>query len=323
MLHAIGPLWPTLLAILGVLIAIVTSAHIVLYKNDVRAAIGWSGLVWLAPFIGAVLYWMLGINRIRRRAGRIRRGNALAQDFTREMALKQQEALLLPATMPGRFGALATAVGTTSGQSLVPGNTVEPLIDGDQAYPAMLAAIDGATTSIGMTSYIFDNDPAGAQFVDALARAVARGVTVRVLIDGVGARYSRPPITRPLTERGVPNARFLPRIFPLANPYFNLRSHRKILVIDGKTGFVGGMNIRQACIIAIPCKDATQDIHTKITGPVVQQLVETFAFDWHFTTRETLEGPAWFPVLEGPGRWWPAAFPTGRMRTSRRCTTRS
>jgi cardiolipin synthase len=311
LLHAIGPLWPTLLAVLGVLIAILTSAHIVLFKNDVRAAIGWAGLVWLAPFIGAMLYWMLGINRIRRRAGRIRRGNALSQDFTREMALKHEEAQLLPATMPGRFAALATAVGTTSGQALVPGNTVEPLIDGDEAYPAMLAAIDSATTSIGMTSYIFDNDLSGVQFVDALARAVARGVTVRVLIDGVGARYSRPPITRPLAERGVPHARFLPRIFPLANPYFNLRSHRKILVVDGKVGFVGGMNVRQACVIAVPSRDATQDIHARVTGPVVRQLVETFAFDWHFTTRESLDGPAWFPVLEPTGLVVARGIPDG------------
>ena len=86
-----------------------------------------------------------------------------------------------------------------------------------------------------MTSYIFDNDRAGAMFADALARAVQRGVTVRVLIDGVGARYSIPPITGVLAARGIPHARFLPHIFPLANPYFNLRSHRKILVIDGRS----------------------------------------------------------------------------------------
>jgi hypothetical protein len=88
LLRSIGPFWPTLLAVLGVVIALGTSAHIVLFKTDVRAAIGWTGLVWLAPFIGAVLYWLLGINRIRRRAGRIRRGTNLGQDFTQEIALK-------------------------------------------------------------------------------------------------------------------------------------------------------------------------------------------------------------------------------------------
>jgi cardiolipin synthase len=305
-LRTITQLWPHIIAVLGVLVAVGTTAHIVLFKSDVRAAIGWAGLVWLAPFVGAILYWMLGINRIRRRAGLLRRGIALSSDFTQEIAAKQQEAAFLPATMPGRFAALATAVGTTSGQALMPGNTVEPLVDGDAAYPAMIAAIDAATVSVAMTSYIFDNDRAGAMFADALERAVKRGVTVRVLIDGVGARYSKPPITGVLTARGITIARFLPHIFPLANPYFNLRSHRKIMVVDGRTGFVGGMNVREGCLLlamppGAPSKEATQDIHARVTGPVVRQLMETIAFDWHFTTKEVLEGPAWFPDLEATG----------------------
>ena len=310
-LRIIGHVSPHVLAVLGVLVAVGTTAHIVLFKSDVRAAIGWAGLVWLAPFVGAILYWTLGVNRIRRRAGRIRRGRALAQDFTQEIAVRQAEAHYLPATMPFRFAALATAVGTTSGQSLVPGNTVEPLIDGDQAYPAMIAAIDAATTTIGMSTYIFDNDRAGAMFSEALARAVARGVAVRVLIDGVGARYSKPPITGVLTARGITNAQFLPRIFPLANPYFNLRSHRKILVIDGRIGFVGGMNVREGCLLAVPSKDPTQDVHARITGPVVRQLTETFAFDWHFTTKELLEGPGWYPPLEATGPVVARGIPDG------------
>jgi len=311
LLRSIVHWWPHIVAVLGVLVALGTTAHIVLFKSDVRAAIGWTGLVWLAPFIGAMLYWLLGINRIRRRAGRIRRGTNLAQDFTQEIALKQQEASFLPATMPTRFGALATAVGATSGQALIPGNTVEPLINGDQAYPAMLAAIEAATATIGMTSYIFDNDRAGALFAEALAGAVARGVVVRVLIDGVGARYSKPPITGVLTARGITTARFLPRIFPLANPYFNLRSHRKILVVDGRVGFVGGMNVREGCLLAVPSRDPTQDIHARVTGPVVRQFVETFAFDWHFTTREVLAGPGWFPVLEPTGPVVARGIPDG------------
>ena len=309
--RTIGHLWPHIIAVSGVLVALGTTAHIVLFKSDVRAAIGWAGLVWLAPFVGALLYWMLGINRIRRRAGRMRRGIALSSDFTQEIAAKQQEAQFLPATMPGRFAALATAVGTTSGQQLMPGNTVDPLVDGDEAYPAMLEAIDSATRTVAMTSYIFDNDRSGAMFADALARAVGRGVVVRVLIDGVGARYSKPPITGVLAARGITTARFLPHIFPLANPYFNLRSHRKILVVDGRIGFVGGMNVREGCLLAEPSKEPTQDIHARVTGPVVRQLMETIAFDWNFTTKEVLEGPDWFPELEPTGPVVARGIPDG------------
>lgn len=301
LLDAIGPLWPTIVAVLGIVVALAASAHIVLYKSDVRGAIGWVGLVWLSPFIGALLYWLLGINRIRRRAGKIRRTSALAHDYTEEIALKQREAGLLPAGTPDRFVALATAIGTATGRELVGGNSVTPLVNGDEAYPAMLEAIASAQYTIGMSSYILDNDRAGLQFADALEAAVKRGVTVRVLIDGVGARYSRPPITRVLTARGVPNARFLPHLFPLANPYFNLRSHRKILVVDGTNGFVGGMNVREGCVMAWPSREPTQDVHARVTGPVVRQLTEAFVFDWRFTTKEQLAGPSWFPPLVPTG----------------------
>ena len=299
LLELIGPVWPTVIAVLGILVALAATAHILLYKSDVRAAIGWTGLVWLSPFVGAVLYWLLGINRIRRRAGRIRRAAVLAHDYTEEIALKRQEAAVLPPGMPGRFVALATAIGTATAQELLPGNRVEPLVDGDEAYPAMLEAIAQARHTIGMSSYILDNDASGRQFAEAFAAAIGRGVQVRVLIDGVGARYSRPPITDLLARLRVPHARFLPHIFPLANPYFNLRSHRKILVVDGTVGFVGGMNIRAGCVLARPSKEPTQDIHARVDGPVVRQLAEAFAFDWRFTTKEQLEGPEWFPHL-GP-----------------------
>jgi cardiolipin synthase A/B len=301
LLRILGTFWPTLVAVLGIMVALMATAHILLYKSDVRAAIGWTGLVWLSPFVGAILYWLLGINRIRRRAGRIRRTAALAHDYTEEIALKQKQAAILPPGLPRRFAALATAVGTTTAQELVPGNLVEPLLNGDEAYPAMLEAIGSARHTVGMSSYILDNDAAGRQFADAFADAVRRGVQVRVLIDGVGARYSRPPITRRLAELGVPHARFLPHIFPLANPYFNLRSHRKLLVVDGSVGFVGGMNVREGCILARPSKGNTQDLHARVRGPVVHQFAEAFAFDWRFTAREQLEGPEWFPPLAPAG----------------------
>ena len=205
--HAIGPIWPTVVAILGVLVALAASAHIVLHKSDVRAAIGWTGLVWLSPFVGAVLYWLLGVNRIRRRAGRIRRAAALAHEDTEEIALKRKEAGVLPMPLVKRFSSLATAVGTTTAQELVAGNTVEPLLNGDEAYPAMIEAIASAKHTVGMSSYILDNDRSGNEFAQALAAAVKRGVTVRVLIDGVGARYSRPPMPRSTTARCATGSR--------------------------------------------------------------------------------------------------------------------
>ncbi len=169
-----------------------------------------------------------------------------------------------------------------------------------QAYAAMLDAIDRAERTVGLTTYIFDRDPTGESFAAALARAVKRGVEARVLIDGVGVRYSYPAITGLLRREGVTSAEFLPSLFPLSLHYANLRNHRKILVADGRVGFTGGLNIRQGhseragpgCI---------RDVHFRLQGPVVAHLAETFAEDWAFTTGELLSGDGWFPPIPPAG----------------------
>jgi cardiolipin synthase len=184
---------------------------------------------------------------------------------------------------------------------LTTGNRVTPLQNGDEAYPAMLEAIDSASASIGLSTYIFDSDPAGAQFTDALDRAVRRGVDVRVLIDTVGARYSRPSITRELRRRNVPVALFGRTLMPWRMPYMNLRNHRKILVVDGTVGFTGGMNIRAGAVMKHPSPNQIQDLHFRLEGPVVEHLRDTFAHDWLFTTHEQLAGPGWRPELHSAG----------------------
>jgi cardiolipin synthase len=181
----------TVIGIAHVLLAIAVSAHIVLTKDDVRAAIGWTGLVWLTPVVGSVLYGLFGINRIRRQAGMLRRGRPLADSRTAEIASIQEPTALLPTDAAPSLSGIATVVGRATGLALTPANAVEVLVNGDEAYPAMLAAIDSAERSVALATYIFDRGQAGDRFVEALGRAVARGVEVRVLVDGVGARYRR------------------------------------------------------------------------------------------------------------------------------------
>ena len=185
-----------LLGAAHIVLALLVSAHIVLHKDDVRAAIGWTGLVWLTPVVGSVLYGLFGINRIRRQAGMLRRGRALADAGTAERAAAPARHPLLAGDAPASLQAIAATVGRATGLPLTGGNAVEPLVNGDEAYPAMISAIDDATRRVWLATYIFDRGRAGDRFVDALGRAAARGVEVRVLIDGVGAHYSRPPILR-------------------------------------------------------------------------------------------------------------------------------
>lgn len=123
---------------------------------------------------------------------------------------------------------------------LLGGNQVRPLAGGDEAYPAMMQAIREARVSIAMQSYIFDCDPIGREMAQALVEAQQRGVQVRVLIDAIGSKYSRPPIVRTLVRGGVRTARFMTNpLGVMRMPYANLRSHRKILVVDGHVGFTG------------------------------------------------------------------------------------
>ncbi len=279
----------------SVLVPLLAAAHAVLYKRDVRAAIGWVGLIILVPILGAVLYVLLGINRIRRRAA-ARSPEALGPTGGRHRPLPEA-ALSARLGEAAHLAALAHLGSRVNPLPLLEGNCVRPLVNGDEAYPAMLEAIDGAERSVGLSTYIFDRDPAGERFLDALARATRRGVEVRVLIDAVGARYSWPGMYTALRRAGVRTARFMPTWVPWRLPYANLRNHRKLLLVDGRQAFTGGMNIRHGHLLGARPRHPVQDLHFQLTGPVAAELQEVFVHDWHFTTGEQLGGEGWFPPL--------------------------
>ncbi len=296
--------WELIVVALHTALAIGVSVHVILTKYDVRSAIGWTGLAWLAPVMGSVLYVFFGINRIRRAADQRRLVRDLHTAEMRAIAVTASGVLHpIEETLPvdDEFVGLAMLTGRISEEPLVGGNGITMLENGDEAYPAMLAAIRSARSTISLATYIFDRGLAGDQFLEALAEAVDRGVEVRVLIDGVGSRYSRPPMVRALKWRGVPVALFLLPMLPLPQPYLNLRNHRKIMVVDGTVGFTGGMNIRDACVIARASGMPTRDTHFRLAGPIVRQLQETFVFDWRYTTGELLNGDGWFARMESAG----------------------
>lgn len=273
-------LWHVLATVGTAALSILASAHVVLHKRDSRAAVGWVGVIWLAPVVGAVLYLLFGINRIRRRAAARRR------PFPSGVRAEQGPPAGEWEGEPRR--SLRQVTDRIARRPLTVGNAVHPLCDGDEAYPAMLSAIDAARRSVALATYIFDNDPAGERFLAALEKAGRRGVQVRVLVDAVGARYSWPPILGELRRRAIPAAAFGRTVLPWRMPYLNLRNHRKLLVVDGRTGFTGGMNIRQGHLLSGQTRHPVRDLHFELRGPVVAHLAETFAEDWSYTTREAL-----------------------------------
>jgi cardiolipin synthase len=298
--------WPWTVSLAYVVVAVWAASHAIIHKRDVRAAIGWTGLVLFSPFVGAAAYYFFGINRLHRKA--VKLTSAKASDA------KPSQNLAAPLVRP-RFGEhldrLNYAANLTTGQPLLAGNAVTPLANGDAAYPEMLRAIAGAERSIVLATYIFDVDHAGRMFLDALSEAADRGVQVRVLIDGVGKRYSRPPVTRELLRRGVPHAVFLPTRMPLRNPYMNLRNHRKLLIVDGCVGFAGGLNIREGCLLEQPSAHPVQDVHFRFDGPVVDQMFAEVLDDWYFASGERLQGAAWESSTEPAGDVLARGIPDG------------
>jgi len=288
--------WPHLAAGFDIIACLLASTHALLHKRDTRAATIWLGVIWFLPALGPLLYLVLGVNRIRRRAIKLGVHKTYSRPIPENLGEPEPEGA-------EHLQHIARVVSRVASQTLTAGNKIEPLVNGDAAFPAMLAAIESAQKSITLCTYIFDNDASGVKFVAALARAVQRGVAVRVLVDAAGTRYSFPPITRKLRRAKIPFARFLPSsvLEPWRVATINLRNHRKSLIVDGQLGFTGGMNIRHGNVLGDHPKSPVQDLHFRVTGPVVTELQEAFANDWAFTTEEILTEALWFPEIKETG----------------------
>lgn len=255
--------------------------HALLTKPDPRSALSWMSVAWLIPFGGPLLYWLFGINRVRRS-----RAGAFWPELTGGAESMRQGSTCRPD--------LARVGDTLTGRSLAGGNEIEPLYNGEAAFPRMLQAIGAAHTSVWLATYIFQTDPVGRQFVQALAAASRRGVQVRVLVDGIGEWYDWPHVVPLLREVRVKAARFLaPRLFP-PSLSLNCRNHRKILVVDGQWGFMGGMNIGGREVGGATGRRMS-DLHFLVQGPIVRQLAQTFAEDWMFAANERLTAPTLQP----------------------------
>ncbi|WP_156955273.1 cardiolipin synthase [Polaromonas glacialis] len=289
-------LLPVLATLLHLALAVSVTLHALLTRRNVSATVAWIGLAWLAPFVGALLYLMLGINRIKRAGVALDLKAAWQREHRRNgSSLAAIGSAAGPdAPCAQELAGINRLVRQTTGNALLGGNAVTPLVDGDAAYPAMLAAIDGARRSVTLATYIFDLDDAGSAFADALVRARQRGVPVRVLVDAVGGRYSRISMVAHLRARGVTAAAFLPPRLPGLLAYANLRNHRKIMVVDGAHGFTGGMNIRAGHWLAKQPAAPIRCLHFSVQGPVVADMQRAFAIDWAFSTGEALLGSTWF-----------------------------
>lgn len=301
-----------LLLTLVPLLAITGAGHALLYKRDSRSAFGWIAVCLMFPLAGPMLYFLFGVNRVRTRAQELSRKSPFRLGVAFERGdFGQAGVAVNPIDLPEPWRPFARISDAIVRWPLVQGNAIEPLHNGEAAYPPMLAAIHAARTQILLTTYIFETNATGKRFVAALARARRRGVEIRVLLDGVGELYSCPRAGRLLERVGVVFARFMrPRLLP-PSFHINMRNHRKMLVVDGETAFVGGMNIGDRHLLDHPGGQGVGDIHFRLRGPIVTQVQTIFAEDWRFATGEIIVPAGRYDVPEKPGRAICRAFGDG------------
>ena len=279
-------LWPNISLVLGLLwllyIALL-GAWILLQKREPIATLSWLLSLALLPFVGFVIYHFLGPTRIKR------------QNLKRSKA----RAGLMPLTeanLPGNASELMKATATAC--AYAPGSAlqVELLVNGACTYDALLTAFAQARHHIHLEYYIFEPDQTGTRIRDGLVAQARRGVKVRLLLDRLGSKRVGEAFLQPLRDAGAEIAFFHPYFLKrIWQPRINLRTHRKIVVIDGDTGFTGGINITDEENEALR-DDAYVDLHFRIDGELVRWLQLAFVSDWLYAGGRFSADNDYFPV---------------------------
>ena len=186
------------------------------------------------------------------------------------------------------------------GPSVLPGNEVTALNNGEEIFPAMLEAIRGAQVSITFETYIYWSGEIGEEFTEALSERARAGIPVHVTVDWVGSIKMDQELLDRMEDAGVELERYRPlHWYNLGR--MNNRTHRKLLVIDGRIGFTGGVGIADLWSGDAQDPDHWRDMHFRIEGPVVAQIQAAFNDNWIKTTGEVLNGPKYFPPLQSVG----------------------
>jgi len=186
------------------------------------------------------------------------------------------------------------------GPSVLPGNRVVDFQNGDEIFPAMLEAIHGAQKTINFETYIYWSGEIGQKFADALSERARAGVKVCMVIDWFGSMNMEPALLEEMKGAGIRIEMYRPlHWYNLSR--MNNRTHRKLLVIDGKTGFTGGVGIADQWTGNAQDPDHWREAHFRVEGPAVAQMQAAFNDNWIKTTGELLNGPDYFPPLEPVG----------------------
>jgi cardiolipin synthase len=275
--------------------ALVLATWVIMQKREPAATLAWVFSLVFLPYLGFLIFYFFGPRKVRRSESR-RRGSyeAIRQAYARSEAQVTAES---PHDLSVQ---LTQLIQTATGMPLSTCDSVKLLVNGSPKYTALAADIDAAKHHVHLEYYIYAGDRTGTQIRDALVRALARGVQIRLLIDGAGSLGLKEAFLKPLREAGAEIAIFHPilRSVPRLRPLLNFRSHRKIAVIDGRIGFTGGINVTDDENDRLNPDGFFRDLHTRLEGQAVAWMQRIFLEDWHYASGKTPEGlQQLFPLL--------------------------
>lgn len=278
------------LVILNDIVVILAIIHVLMDNRLPAKTMAWALVIYFVPVAGIVLYVFFGVNTRRDRLVSERSMN----EITRRSMLSfvGQQDLRLPENHKQTIDLFVN-------QSMAlpfKDNTVDIYTDGYGFFPALLAAIRNATSHIHIDIYIFADDALGRLVSDSLIDKARQGVEVRVIYDDVGCWNVSRHFFERMREEGIEVCPFLPVRFPSFTSKVNYRNHRKIIVVDGKVGFIGGMNIAQRYVKGVEDRP-WRDTMTKITGSAVYSLQREFLVDWYFVDRTRLSDRKYYPPV--------------------------
>jgi cardiolipin synthase len=296
----------TLLSILGVLLHVAAVATILMsQRREPTATLAWLLSVVLLPFLGLVAYLVFGRTRFRRVvkrcvAAETRLAGILERFDVHRKAGGTDAAELEPRTQ----GVLALGDRMTRTPSSS-GNRVDVLVNASASYRSMIQAISGAREHVHVEFYIIQPDATGIGLRDQLVRKAREGLSVRLLYDALGSKKLPRDFWEPLHAAGGETAPFSP-IWRILAPFrrrdrVDFRNHRKIVVVDGRVGFTGGINIGKEYLGLDPEMGHWRDTHMRIEGPAVLSLQRAFAYDWTTATQRVLDEERYYPEPEVAG----------------------
>jgi cardiolipin synthase len=269
------------------------------------ATLAWILILAWIPVFGIVVYLLIGPRRLKRKRLRYRRGKSRLTAAVGAL-LDNPEITAAVSGPPPHWQSLIE-LAQKSGQSrLWRAKHVDLLNAGDACYAAIEQAIAETRQHVHLEYYIFEPDTVGTRIRDLLVTKARAGVQVRLLVDAIGSSSLGRRFLRPLAEAGAEFAIFNPLSLARFRPdLFNFRTHRKIVVCDGRIGFVGGVNIWDVHSAAVSGKAAWRDTHVRIEGPPVSDLQMALFEDWHFATGSAPSGAVFFPEhdREACGPW--------------------